>query len=629
MPSEHAPSATVSVPRRLVTMPGTRPLPPSLPRGLWLALWLLLAGWLAAVVPATALAADEFLPPEQAFVVSARMVAPDRAEVSVAITRGYYLYREPFRFSADGARLGPALIPPGKVKFDENFQKNVETYRGTLHLAVPVLQAEGPFRLNVVSQGCADAGLCYPPMTTALRLDPAVLSAASIASTDAAATAATAADTAPWWEGGGVDAVLGAGVLWRAVLVFFGLGLLMTFTPCVLPMLPILSSLIVGSSGVATRGRGLALAATYSLGMALVYTLLGVAAGLAGEGLGAALQTPWVIGGFALLLVLLSLSMFDVYELRLPAGLTQRLSRSAGRLSGGQSTGVFLMGGLSALIVSPCVTAPLAGALLYIGRSGDVVLGGSALFAMAAGMSVPLLMLGASAGRWLPRAGAWMQTVKRLFGVLMLAVALWVAQPVLPVVAVMLLWGLLLLLLGMLLRPFSSRQAHHHPLRDGLTRAFGLAALALGLLQIVGAASGADDPLRPLARLGGAANARVAAPTFQVIHSGAELDQAIRDAAGRPVMLDFYADWCVSCKEMERFTFTDPAVAGRLHRAVLLKADVTANTADERALLRRFSLFGPPGTLFFDAQGHELPRLRVVGYQSARRFEQTLGAAGL
>ncbi len=615
--------ASVATPAEVRGAMSSRPTVSLGPGGARWLFWLVAALLVLPWPPASA--ADDFLPPEQAFVVTGRMVAADRAEVSVRIADGYYVYREPFRFTAAGADVGAPALPAGHVKFDENFQKNVETYRGQLDIGLPV-QATAPFQLSVVSQGCADAGLCYPPMTTVLQLDPSLLVATGAAATSPAAV--RAAD-ASWWQGGPVDTVLAGGRFWQVVLVFFGLGLLMTFTPCVLPMLPILSSLIVGSGGATSRWRGLGLAASYSLGMAVVYTALGVAAGLAGEGLGAALQTPWVVGAFALLLAGLALSMFDVYELRLPAGLTQRLTAQAGGQGSGQAVGVFMMGGLSALIVSPCVTAPLAGALLYIGQSGDVALGASGLFAMAAGMSVPLLMLGASAGRWLPRAGAWMQAVKHVFGVLMLAVAVWIAQPILPLMATMLAWGFLLLLTGMLLRPFSARVAHHHPLRDGITRALGLAALAVGLMQIIGAASGATDPLRPLAHFGTPSAARVNAPAFQIIHSNAQLDAALRDAAGRPVLLDFYADWCVSCKEMERLTFTDPAVAQRMRGAVLLKADVTANSEPERALLRRFKLFGPPGTLFFDAQSRELTALRVVGYQSARRFEQTLAQAGI
>ena len=591
-------------------------------------------GLLATLAALPALAADDFLPPEQAFQVTGRMVSAERAEVTLQITSGYYVYREPFRFTAQGAVLGPADIPPGKVKFDENFQKNVETYRDTLKIELPVSSAAGPFTLAVVSQGCADAGLCYPPMTTELRLDPAQLGALAtpVAATGAGATkpaAVAAGSVTGWLDSTRVDDVLRGGRLWQVVLAFFGMGLLLSFTPCVLPMLPILSSLIVGTQHQPSRLRGLLLAAAYGLGMALVYTALGVVAGLAGEGFAAALQTPWAIGGFSLLLVAMSLSMFDVYELRLPARWTTRMCEHSNRLPAGQMAGVFVMGGISALILSPCVTAPLAGALLFISQSGDVVQGGAALFSMASGMSVPLLLLGASAGRWVPKAGAWMHGVKRLFGLMMLAVALYLAQPVLPIAAVLGLWGLLLLLAGFLLEPFSAHPHHRHALRTALQRSLGVVALTLGVVQIVGAASGGRDPLRPLAHLGMAASALGKLPSFQPVDSVAALDAALLAAAGRPVMLDFYADWCVSCKEMERFTFSDAQVAARLSKAILLKADVTGNSEGHRALLRRFKLFGPPGTLFFNGAGQEISAARVVGFQGAQRFNQTLDQAGL
>ena len=599
-----------------------------LTHGRWL--FALLALGLAALFAALpAVAADDFLPPEQAFRVTGRMLTAERAEVTVVITSGYYAYREPFRFTAQGAVLGPAEIPPGKVKFDENFQKNVETYRDTLKIVLPVSAAAGPFTLAVVSQGCADAGLCYPPMTTELRLNPAVLGSSPALQAAPDPKPAALATAAGWLDSARVDNVLRGGRLWQVVLAFFGMGLLLSFTPCVLPMMPILSSLIVGTQRQPSRLRGLLLAAAYGLGMALVYTTLGVAAGLAGEGFAAALQTPWAIGGFSLLLVALSLSMFDVYELRLPARWTTQMCEHSNRLPAGQMAGVFVMGGVSALILSPCVTAPLAGALLFISQSGDVVQGGAALFSMASGMSVPLLLLGASAGRWVPKAGAWMHGIKRLFGLMMLAVALYLAQPVLPITAVLGLWGLLLLLAGFLLEPFSAHLHHRHALRTALQRSLGVVALTLGVVQIVGAASGGRDPLRPLGHLGMAASALGKLPSFQPVDSLAALDAALLTAAGRPVMLDFYADWCVSCKEMERFTFSDAQVASRLGGALLLKADVTGNTDAHRALLRRFKLFGPPGTLFFNPAGQEVAAARVVGFQGAQRFNQTLDQAGL
>jgi thiol:disulfide interchange protein DsbD len=578
-------------------------------------------------------AADDFLEPEKAFVLTVRMTAPQQAQLQFDVAPGYYLYRDRFAVVAQGATLGDAQVPAGKVKYDENFQKNVETLRGQLRIAVPVAAAAGPFTLQVTSQGCADAGLCYPPMTSEWKLDPGALTAVSAVSPDAGValsvpgSQATRSPVAALRDGSLVDEVLASGQFWRIVGAFLVAGLLLSLTPCVLPMLPILSSIIVGTQERPSRLRGLALASSYSLGMAMVYTLLGVAAGLAGEGFSAALQTPWALGSFAALLVLFSLSMFDVYELRLPARFTTHVSAHCDRLPAGQVAGVFVMGGLSALIVSPCVTAPLATALVFISQSRDVVLGGTALFAMATGMSAPLLLLGVSSGRWLPRSGPWMHTIKRLFGAMMLGVAIWIAQPVLPAALVMASWGLLMLLVGFVLRPLHPGH-HRHALRSWVRRAGGVAALVLGSAQLVGAASGGRDPLQPLAHWFEPAAEAGQGPKFRPVRSIAELDGILR-MAGRPVVLDFYADWCVSCKEMERFTFSDPEVARRLEGALLLKADVTGNTADDRALLARFKLFGPPGTLFFDARGREQRQARVVGFQTASRFRSTLDQAGL
>jgi len=599
-------------------------------------------------------AADDFLDPEVAFRFDAKALDAKRVEVSFAIVPGYYLYREQFRFAAEGATLGEPVIPAGKVKFDETFQKNVETYRGVIRIVVPVQQASARFTLAVTSQGCADKGLCYPPRESraevglsgfggdgSVRLVAAsgggALPSSAVSSTSAA-TAAVAStgnaspDTAPTASTGtdsaGIDAALRGGRFWTIVGVFFVAGVLLSLTPCVLPMLPILSSIIVGQGHSVTRSRGLALAASYSLGMALVYTAFGVAAGLAGVGLAAALQNPWVLGVFALGLVALAVSMFGVYELQLPAALTGRLTEASQQLPAGRLLSVFAMGGVSALIVSPCVAAPLAGALVYLSQTRDVLLGGTALFSLAAGMSIPLLLVGASAGTLLPRAGAWMDGVKRLFGLMLLAVALYTVQPVLPSTLALASWGALLI--GAAVVALAGG-AHAAPTTPGmLLRKSGAAVLALlGTLQLVGAASGGTDPLQPLGHLrGGGTVATSHGPVFGSVRSVAELDAALR-GAGRPVMLDFYADWCVSCKEMERFTFTDAAVQAKLSNALLLKADVTKNNDDDRALLKRFSLFGPPGTIFFGTDGRELQGTRVIGFQKAEEFLVTLQRAGL
>jgi thioredoxin:protein disulfide reductase len=596
--------------------------------------------WLACI---PALAADDFLAPDVAFKSTARVLDERTVEVEFEVAPGYYLYREQFKFDATGSTLGPVQVPAGKVKFDETFQKQVETHRDLIRITVPVTQSAPRFKLAVTYQGCADKGLCYPPSQMnadvslkgfggdgsvnvasgrEMNLQPDVnASATTRTATVAPSIGRTAGiNTASATDSSSTASVLKSGRFWSVVGVFFAAGVLLSLTPCVLPMLPILSALIVGHGAAVSRQRSLLLAAGYSLGMAAVYTGLGVAAGLAGEGLAAALQNVWVLTAFALGLVALSLSMFGVYELQLPASLTGPLTTVSNRLPAGKLFGVFLMGGVSALIVSPCVAAPLAGALVYLSQTRDVALGGSALFALACGMSVPLLLLGASAGTWLPKAGAWMNDVKRFFGVLLLAVAVWTVQPVLPSWMSMTLWGAVAFTAAALLWRKPNTGAR-------FTRpALALVLAAYAALQWAAAATGGADPLRPWAQWMGKSSQ--VALKFAPVRSVDELDAVLRTAA-RPVMLDFYADWCVSCKEMEAFTFSDPMIQARLRGAVLLKVDVTQNNAADRALLKRFGLFGPPGTLFFDAQGGEVKVARVLGYQDSARFAQTLSAAGL
>jgi thiol:disulfide interchange protein DsbD len=395
-------------------------------------------------------------------------------------------------------------------------------------------------------------------------------------------------------------------------------------------MIPILSSIVLGGAAQAkpSRGRGLALAATYVLGMSVVYTALGVAAGLSGAGLAAWLQTPWILTLFAILLAVLALAMFDAFTFQMPAGIQGWLSQRSARIPGGRYTGALVMGALSALIVGPCVAAPLAGALLYISQTGDVVLGGSALFAMAWGMGVPLLIVGASSGALLPKAGPWMDGVKRLFGMLLLATAWWMLIPVVPTWVQMTGWAFLAVVAAVMLRAFDAL-----PDGAGAARMFGkgvglLLALAAAA-WLIGAASGGRDVLQPLSHLAARGDAPVGAAAssgevhFTRVRNNAELD-ALLAQSRQPVMLDFYADWCVSCREMERFTFTDPGVAQRMSGMLLVQADVTANNADDRALLKRFRLFGPPGIMFFEPGGKELPEARVVGFQDAKRFTESL-----
>ncbi|HEY4541121.1 MAG TPA: protein-disulfide reductase DsbD [Noviherbaspirillum sp.] len=551
--------------------------------------------------------AQNFLEPEQAFRFSARMVGQDTAEVRFRIADGYYMYRERFDFKAEGARLGQASIPPGTVRFDQTFQKDVETYRDEVVIRLPVA-ANSDFSLHVTSQGCSDQGLCYVPMNSTVRLQP--LAAKTSAFMD---SPQGDAGTGPEMDGlGSVEASLASGRLAIVIPLFMLLGLGLSLTPCVLPMVPILSSIILGDGAHVSRMRGFVLSAAYSLGMALVYTGMGIAAGLAGEGLAASLQTPWALTLFATLMVALSLSMFGLYQLQVPAALQTRLSQASDRQRAGKLAGVFAMGAISALIVGPCVAAPLAGALMYISQTRDVVLGGAALFSMALGMSVPLLLVGLSAGTLLPRAGAWMEAVKKFFGVLMLALAAWIIAPVVPRWAAMAAWSVL----GLGYALYLLRRRNGSALR----LAAGLLFLVLGGLQILGLATGGRDALAPLAHLSGEAHST----KFRRVHSVAELDAVLAASGGRTVMLDFYADWCVSCIEMEKFTFSDSRVRRQFDDMILLQADVTANSEDDKALLRRFRLFGPPGIIFFDIQGREIAGARVIGFQNADRFNATL-----
>jgi thioredoxin:protein disulfide reductase len=420
--------------------------------------------------------------------------------------------------------------------------------------------------------------------------------------------------------------LLNGGNLLLILLSFFGAGLLLAFTPCMLPMLPILSGIIVGHGPHVSRMRSAFLASIYVLGMALTYAIAGVAAGLSGTLLSAALQNAWVLGGFAAIFVALACAMFGFFDLQLPTALQSRLSETANHQRGGSVIGVAVMGVLSALIVGPCVAAPLAGALLYIAKTGDAVLGGSALFVMALGMGAPLIVIAVAARGLLPHAGPWMESVKKAFGVMLLALALWLVGPVLPEVVVMLAWASLAIVCAVYLHALDPLPPQSKGARR-FWKGIGVLMLIVGSALLIGALGGSRDPLQPLGFLRGANAAQnLGKLPFETITDLAELDRRL--AQGRPVMLEFSADWCVSCKELERFTFSDARVADALKGAVLLKADVTANSAADQALLKRFGLFGPPGILFFDANGREIETARVLGYQNADEFLATLARRG-
>ena len=595
--------------------------------------------------------AAEFLDPEQAFKITAELNSSRTVVLQWEIAKGYKLYRDKVTVGVEGgkAEVKAPVLPKGITITDPSTNEKIAIYHDRLKVEVPFVKAAGPFTLSVVYQGCAEDGLCYPPITKLFKIDPSMpgLLVADGEPADAPAAKAaveaekpvSAAPAAPAAVDGAtpskaeaVDndlslatATLAGGSLWKIALAFLAFGLLLSFTPCVLPMVPILSSIIVGEGDV-TRRRSFLMALAYCLGMALVYTSLGVAAGLAGEGLAGALQKPWVLVLFALLLVLLSLSMFDVYQLQLPTSLQSKLGKASGGLKRGRFFGVFFMGALSALIVGPCVAAPLAGTLVYISQTRDVLLGGLALFSMAMGMSVPLLLVGLSAGSLLPKAGAWMIGVKYVFGLLLIAVAIWMVSPILSAPAVMLAWGAFAILCAVFLGVFDSSTAKPTiALRFGKT--FGLVLFVVGLLELVGAAAGGSNPLEPLAQIRGASTAVSGEETgvhFTRIRTVAELDEALLSAK-KPIMLDFYADWCVACKEMDRFTFHDPKVVAQLGNMTLLQVNVTGNSEDDRALMKRFGLFGPPGMIFFDSKGKEIADSRIVGVLDAHAFFDHVG----
>lgn len=587
----------------------------------------------AALISLLALAghaADEPLPAEEAFRASARLIDDKQVEIRFRVADGYYLYRHRFKFAADGISFGEPTLPPGKPKKDDAFG-DVEIYRGELVFTLPISAGQPPFTLQLTSQGCADIGICYPPQVHSLDVSSgstvgSLLGRALGRSEAPAASSAPAPAGDEHDESGRIERLLGGGSTLATLASFFGFGLLLAFTPCVFPMIPILSGIIVGHGHAISKGRALALSLLYVLGMAVTYAAAGVAAGLSGTLLAAALQNPWVLGGFALVFVVLAFSMFGFYELQLPTALQSKLSDSANHRQGGSPGGVVAMGALSALIVGPCVAAPLAGALLYIAKSGDAVLGGAALFTMALGMGAPLIVVGVLARSALPKPGPWMEGVRRAFGVMLLGVAVWLVSPVLPSVVPMLAWAGLLIFSAIYLHaldPLPSHAAGWQRFWKGV----GVLALIAGAALFIGALAGSRDPLQPLAILRAqAATAPAAETKFQRVRSVEELDQALKTAT-RPVMLDFYADWCISCKEMERFTFADPAVAKRLEAFQLIQADVTANNEADKALLKRFRLFGPPGIIFFDAAGAERTGLRVVGFQPAEAFAKVLDAA--
>lgn len=625
---------------------------------------------------------DELLPPEVAYLPQIESATNAQIRVSWFIEDGYYLYRDKLNFSLttpDSLDVGAISVSEGIEEHDE-FYGNVSVLR---HSAQVLLDLENTGvseivqtgELTIYYQGCADIGVCFPPSQVSLpvtfsgesdviaasaiqkvagklALDvtnetggkPSLLvktvtrnsdasgsDSSALVSLDNNAVISTtvASDALPAQsEHSRLSGFLSANSVWLTIATFFGLGLLLAFTPCVLPMIPILSSLIVGRGQNISGARAFQLSSVYVLVMASTYALVGIFVGLSGYNIQAFFQNPVVLTGIALLFVVLSLSMFGFYELQAPTALQSKLSQISNRQGSGQFGGVAAMGFISTLVVGPCVTAPLAGALLYIAKTGDAVVGGAALFALGLGMGAPLLLIGTSAGKLLPKSGAWMDSVKYLFGILLLGMAIYMLSRFLPATITMALYGILAFVSGIYLGAFDSITSQSRN-RNRFGKGVGLLVSVYGLALLVGALAGANSYTRPLGAIAGGASSTSTSESnnnhslpFQPVKSVENLQAAVARASaeGKPLMLDFYADWCVSCKEMDALTFSDERVQSLLENALVVQADVTANDAQDQELLKHFDLFGPPGIIFYDKQGAEIPAAEVVGFMKAADF---------
>jgi thiol:disulfide interchange protein DsbD len=568
----------------------------------------------------------DFLPVDEAFEPILTAIDGNNVEVAIRVTDGYYLYKDKISVKADSevAQAGTLDLPPGEMKTDQYFGE-MEVYHGDVFGKLSIARATPEamdLNLELRYQGCADGGICYPPVTRMLSVSLPEATAVS-----ALAAASAPASAAPISEQAKLARIISGSSLLVVIGTFFGAGLLLAFTPCVLPMVPILSGIIAGEGKDVSASRGFTLALSYVMGMALVYTAAGVAAAAAGLQLQATFNQPWILAVFSGLFVILAAGMFGMYDLQMPSAIQSRLANVSSSQRSGTAIGAFVMGAISSLIVTACVAPALIAALTVMAQTGDMVRGGMALFAMSMGMGAPLLAVGAAQGKLLPSAGPWMVAVKNAFGFMMLGLAIWMMSRVMPGEVTLALWGILIFMSGVYMGGLTTLTPES-PGMQKFGKGAGLLAVIYGAVLLVGSLAGSNSLLRPLEALnvgGGGGTAAVAEHRglqFQRIKTTADLDAAVAQAAssGKSAMLDFYADWCVSCIEMEEFTFTDSEVQNALSNTVLLQADVTLNDDEDQALLKRFGVFGPPTIIFFGTDGVQRHGYEVVGYMKAKDF---------
>ncbi len=569
---------------------------------------------------------EDFLPVEQAFPYTIQYSQDGQTlEVDWKIADHYYLYLDRLSIKQNGEAIPLNISQEPIIKEDEYFGR-VGIFKHELNVSAAI-DNQQPIKLSF--QGCAEAGLCYPPVKA--TIDPTGSEASDNGPATALLTTAATSQPASTSEVSSITALLQESNIFWQLLIFFGLGLGLAFTPCVFPMIPILSSIIVGQGDNLSTRKAFFMSLTYVLAMAMTYALAGVVVGYFGAKANVSLylQSPWVLGSFAAVFVALSLSMFGFYELQLPRFIQDKLNNWNQKQQGGQLISVGIMGSLSALVVSPCVSAPLAGTLVYISTTGDALLGGAALLALGLGMGFPLLLIGTGGSRFLPKAGTWMNAVKGVFGVALLAVAIWLLERVVPAMATMLLWAVLLIASGTYLGAFESNTQGWHR----LFKAMGLVFSLYGFMMMVGAASGNHNPLKPLAGFNASSSTQVAslsntASTKQTITTKAQLQAALNAAQqeNKVAVLDFYADWCIACKIMEEEIFNQPDVKSAMQDVVFIQMDMTDNTDEQLQMLNDMGLFGPPAVLFYKGN-QEQKELRIVGEVPSAEFMTQLKLA--